>query len=358
MASPIDISGLTLNAKEQPDFMKFVFERIFTEGELAENHTIWSGVKMKEQIVFASTNLLSGIKDPLTSRPNSGNKPVFTQKYWEPSPAGDTMTLTPQELNSLFKAYADKISTYAEKFDMTGTDLEKFLLELFTNSAKSAIQRLVWHGDKAIAASGAARSGLKVAGNVKYFDVIDGIWKRVYTEVTAGTLPRFTVTKNAAATFALQALAAGESITIFEGMWAKADPRLKSDPDAVLMVTNSLWENYRQWLQDKGTPYNINLTTDGFRELTWNGIRVRNMEILWDRPIQTYFEQLNTGLAYDKPHRALMTVKANIPIATLNDGDFDEMKAKYEEYERFAWFAYGFTLDAQVLEGYMAVAAY
>lgn len=358
MVTPLDLSALTLNAKEQPDFMKFVFERVFTEGEIAENHTMWSGVKMKEQIVFASTNILSGIKDPLTTRPNSGGKPVFTEKFWEPENVGDTMTISTQELNSLFKAYADKINSYAEKFDMTGSDVEKFLLQIFTDSAKKCVNRLIWHGDKAIAVSGAAVSGLKADGSVKYFDSVNGIWKKTYAEVGAGKLPRFTITKNAAATFALQELAAGEAITIFEGIWKKADVRLKADPNAKLMVTNTIWENYRQYLQDKGTPYDVKLTTDGFRELAWNGIAVRNMEMLWDLPITTYFEQLNTGLAFDKPHRALFTVKDNIPVATLNDGDFQEMKAKYEDYERFAWLAYGFTLDTQVLEGYMAVAAY
>jgi hypothetical protein len=45
-------------------------------------------------------------------------------------------------------------------------------------------------------------------------------------------------------------------------------------------------------------------------------------------------------------------------VATLNENDLDELKSKYEEYERFTWIAYGFTLDTQLLEGYMAVTAY
>jgi hypothetical protein len=220
------------------------------------------------------------------------------------------------------------------------------------------MNRLIWHGDKAVAVSGAAASGLKSASDVKYYDSINGIWKKVYAAVTGATLNRFTITKNAAATFALQALAADEALTIFEGVWAKADPRLKSDPNKVMYVTNTIFENYRQSLQTKGTPYDISLTTDGFRELKWNGTTVRNMETLWDIHIQGDFEQLNTGLAFDKPHRVLLTVPGNIPVATLSKGDIDSVESFKDQITRNQYVAYGFTLDALVLEGYMAVAAY
>ena len=358
MAAAIDVSGLTLNPKESADFQKFVFEQLWQQGQLNQNHRVWTGVTMKEQIVFASLFGKSGIKDAGTSRPNSGNKPTFTQKYWEPAKVGDTLIFNNSELNSLFKAYYDKISKYSDIYDITGTDEEKFLLAVFSDSAKLALNRLIWHGQKTIAASGAAASGLKDAGDVKFYDAIDGIFTKLYAAVTAGAVGRYTISKNAQASFANQALAAGESLTIFEEMWAKADSRLKADPNKVLMVTNSIFENYRKKLQADGTPYDITLTTDGFSELKWNGVPVRNMETLWDLNILADFEQTNAGLAYDKPHRALLTTPDNIPVATLNEGDFTEMEAFYDQIKRENYMAYGFTLDAQLLEGYMAVAAY
>jgi len=358
MAAPIDVTALTLSAKENPDFSKFVFEKMFDQGDLASNHRVWTGVQMKEQIVFASLFGLSGIKDAGTSRPNSGGKPVFTEKFWEPAKVGDTMIFNQSEVNSLFKAYFNNIKKYTEIYDITGTDEEKFLMEVFSQSAKLAINRLIWLGDTAVAASGVAASGLIDAANVKFYDAINGIFKKVYAAVTAGTLGRFTITKNAAATFALQALAADEALTIFEGVWAKADPRLKSDPTKVMFVTNSIFENYRQSLQTKGTPYDVTLTTDGFAELRWNGVQIRNMETIWDVNLIANFEQTSAHAAWDKPHRALLTTPDNIPVATLNNGDMDTLEAFYFQKDRTNYMAYGFTLDAQVLEGYMAVAAY
>jgi hypothetical protein len=358
MATPIDVAALTLNAKENPDYAKFIYERVFAMGTLSQNHKVCPGVKMKEQIVFASTNILSGIKDTAVGRPKSGNKPTLTEKFWEPTKVGDTMEFSTVELNALFKAYFDKIQKYQDIYNMEGTELEKFLMEVFANSAQTAANRYAWLGDKAIAVSGAAASGLINAADVKFFDAVDGLWKKIFAAVTAGSVKRTTITKNAAATFALQELAAAECITIFRDMLKQADARLKADPTKVLFVSNSLFQNYVEYLQDKGTVYDITYTTEGFAELKWNGITVRNMELLWDLPLATHFEQTNAHAAGDKPHRALLTTPDNIPVATLNENDLDELKSKYEEYERFTWIAYGFTLDTQLLEGYMAVTAY
>lgn len=357
MAAPMTLS-LTLNAKENADFAKFIMERVYQRDALRTNHVVQTGITMDEQIVFAGRIGKTGIKDPGTSRPNSGAKPTLTEKFWTPKKVGDTMIFNQSELNGLFKAYFDKITKYADIYDISGTDEEKFLMELFSESAIEAVDRLIWHGDTAIAVSGAAASGLINAADVKFYDSVDGLFKQIYAAVVAGSVKRFTITKNAAATFALQALAADEALTIFEGIWSKADPRLKSDANKVLMVTNSLFENYRQSLQTKGTPYDVTLTTNGFSELKWNGVTVRNMEILWDLPVLNDFEQLNTGLAWDKPHRAILTVPANLAVGTLNETDMQNLEAFPDPITRSQYLAYGFTLDAKLLEGYMTVAAY
>lgn len=455
MASILDTSALTLNPKESTEFQKFIFELAFNQAGLSANHRVWTGLTMKEQIVFASLMGLSGITDAGTSRPNSGGKPVFSQKYWEPEKVGDTMIFNQSEVNSLFKAYFDKIKSYGEIYDISGSDEEKFLSTIFAESAKNAINRLVWYGDKSAAAAasttativgttnsgltvnakvkgisgngisleiasvsagaasmtvtgkaivanltaaaktitnlsaliaatpaaaalitvagtgsttlaveaaittagGTDTAGLKLAAYEKFFNSINGLFKKIKTEVGTGAIQRYTIAKNAAATTAAQALAAAESITIFEAVWAKADPRLKADARKVMMVTNSIFENYRQYLQDKGTPYNIALTTDGFNELNWNGVPIRNMETIWDLN-NNYFAEGEAQLAALEPHKVLLTVPDNIPVGTLNDGDFDSIEAWYNIDERTNKMAYGFTLDAQVLEGYMTVVAY
>lgn len=453
MATPLNIDGLTLNPKESTEFQKFIFELAFNQADLSANHRVWTGLTMKEQIVFASLMGLSGIKDTGTTRPTSGGKPTLSEKYWEPAKVGDTMIFNQSELNSLFKAYFDKIKAYGDNFDISGSDEEKFLSTVLAESAKNAINRLVWFGDKSVIAAGGTAAtitgstnsnltvtaatkgahgngitfavasvtattasitvtgkavsvsltaankaiadldalidgnadaaalitvtgtgalaieaaitlvggvdgaGLKVGANVKYFDSINGLFKKIKTAVSAGQVKRVAIAKNSNATFALQALAADDAIALFESIWGKADSRLKADGRKVLMVTNSLFENYRQSLQTKGTPYDITLTTEGFSELKWNGVPVRNMETIWDLNNE-YFAESEGAVAGLEPHKALLTVPDNIPVGTLNDGDFDTVEAFYDKIKRETYMAYGFTLDAQLLEGYMAVVAY
>jgi len=455
MAAPLNISGLTLNPKESTEFQKFIFELAFNQADLSANHRVWTGLTMKEQIVFASLMGLSGIKDAGTTRPNSGGKPTLSEKFWEPEKVGDTMIFNQSELNSLFKAYFDKIKSYGDNFDISGSDEEKFLSTVLAESAKNAINRLIWFGDKAVSAaasttatvaattntplvisaakkgisgngitfeiasvsattagivvtdkavvvsltaaaktitalaaliagnpaaaalitvSGAGgttlaaeaaltlagatdAAGLKVSTNVKYFDSINGLFKKIKAAVTVGAINRVTIAQNAGVTFAAQALGTDASLAIFESVWGKADSRLKADARKVMMVTNSIFENYRQSLQTKGTPYDITLTTDGFSELKWNGVPVRNMENIWDLN-NGYFAEGEAAIAGLEPHKVLLTVPDNIPVGTLNDGDFDTIEAFYDQIKRETYMAYGFTLDAQVLEGYMAVVAY
>ena len=353
----IDVSALTLNAKEQPDFMKFVSERMYEFAGLQEIHgPIWTGLTMKEQIVFASLFGDSGIIDSSCTRPNSGGKAVFTEKFWEPSNIGDTLVLCQSDVNALFKAYYDKITSYAQKFDFTGSDEETFLATVFAESAAMAIRRLVWFGDKTTAEATASAAGVTAAAKVKFYTPINGLWQQIFNNAN---IAKVSLAENSQVTTALQlTLASGRSVEIFEEMWAKADPRLKADPNARFMVNGAIFENYRKWLQSQSLPFNPTYTTDGFASLTWNGKQVVNMEILWDLKLQADFVDNTTNNAYFLPNRALFTVPTNIPIGTLNEGDFTELDSWFEKKERQNYMAYGFTLDAKFLEAYMAVVAY
>jgi hypothetical protein len=362
MASKIDVSSLTLNPLEVTEMGNFIIEKTFQDPVLSSIHAVYTGLKMKEQIVFAAQMGLTGILDSSCTRPNSGATSVLTQKYWEPANVGDTLVHCNTDVNALFKAYYGKITKYAEKFDITGSELEQFLVVMLTETAMKAVWRIVWLGDKNVPEAGAAASGLKVAGNAVFYNHIDGIWAQIFDGVTAGDIDRTTVkvsALNGQATTALQTtLAAGDSVAVFEDMWAKADSRLRGDSAAQLLVSRELFENYRQYLQGKGENFDISYTMDGMPSLKWNGLQVINMENVWDLRLRADFVNNTTDNAYWLPNRAVLTVPGNIPVGTLNESDMSEMDVWYEKKERQMYTAYGFTLDAKVLEPYMIVAAY
>lgn len=359
MATSIDVSALTLNPKEPQGFDLFVFEKTFQQPLLTAIHRVWTGVKMKEAIVFASLFGKSGIKDTTCTRPDSGAKSTFTQKYWEPKKIGDTIVNCQVDVDALFKAYYDKINEYKQLFDISASDEELFISTMLSESAMKSVYRIAWFGDTAVAQAGAAASGLLLAADVKFYDQIDGIWKQIFAGVTASDIQRYSITENTAVTKAAQlTLASGRAVEIFEELWAIADPRLKSDPRAQYLVNNKIFDNYRKYLQDKGENFTIGYTTDGISTLKWNGKNIINMETVWDLDLFADFVDNTTNNAYHLPNRVILTVPDNIPIATLNNNDMENIESWYEQKERQNYMSYGYTLDAKYLEGYMIVVGY
>lgn len=360
MASKINISGLTMNPLEVGEMGQFIVEKTFGNPVLSAIHTVWTGVKMKEQIVFAGQLGKTGIKDTTCTRPNSGAVSVLTQKYWEPANVGDTLVHCQADVDALFKAYYGKITEYVQKFNIEGSELEQFLSVMLTEAAMNAVWRISWLGNKAVAQAGAATAGLKLAADVKFYDQIDGIWEQIFDAVTSTALTaKYTISENAEATIAAQtALSSGRSVEIFEEVWSVADSRLRGDAAAQFLVSRGIFENYRQYLQSKGENFSIDYTQDGFPSLKWNGKQVVNMETIWDLHLQADFVDNTTNNAYYLPNRVILTTPANIPIGTLNENDMTTLEAFYEQKERQMYTAYGFTLDAKLLEEYMIAVAY
>lgn len=352
MASGLVMTSLTQNPIEVSDLSKFIIEQIFTKPELLAIHGIQTGIKMQEQIIFASQMGLTGQAASGCTRITSGATSTLTQKYWTPVLIEDTLINCPQELDALFKAYFTKVKDYKQRFDIEGTDLEVFFSILFLEACEAALWRAAWFGDTEAAAAASGTAGLASSDNVKFFSMLDGLWKQIFTAVAAETLNRYTISALVAVDGTVK------TYTIFEGMWAKADQRLKNMPNKQILVTNTIFENYRAWLQSMSIAFETEYTEEGLNKLRWNGMDVVDMGGVWDTNISYFLADGDDTDTYYLPNRALLTVKENIPIGTDNEDDFTSLEMWYEKKERNNYMAYGFTLDAKLLEEYLAVVAY
>lgn len=359
MASAFDISGLTLNPKESTEFQKFVIEKTFERPEIKALHAVYTGVKMDEQIVLASQLGLTGKKSTGCTRVSSGAKSVLTQKYWSPQKIEDLFEMCQAELNTKFKAYFDKINSYKEMYDISGSDEEIFLSILFEEAIYPTIYRASWFGDKDIAAATSSIGGLIDSKNIDFFNYFDGIFKQIFSSVLSGGIKHVEISQNNLNTISAQKnLSDGFAVDLFEAMWDKADARLKSDATSQFYCSNQIWENYRKYLQSKGENFTIQYTQEGVNQINWNSKKVINMNTIWDVTSQSYMTNNTTDNAYLLPNICILSTPSNLPIATLNEDDFNTLEIGYEQKPRNAWFAYGFTLDAKVVEDYMVVAAY
>lgn len=359
MATAIDISGLTLNPKESSEFQEFVIEKVFERPELKALNNVITGVKMKEQIVLASQLGKSGLKGGACTRVSSGAKSTLTQKYWEPQGIEDTLIHCQADMNALFKAYFDKINLYKEKYEIQGSDQETFLALMYEDTMVRTIYRAAWFADKSVGAATETLAGLKDVENVVFYNYFDGIYAQIFDGVSAGSIERVVIDENSLTTIEAQTtLTEGYAVSLFEKIWKKADSRLKSDMTAQFYVSGDIWENYRQHLISKGENFSIDFTQDGLYTVKWNGKKVINMDSIWDIELQSDFVNNTTENAYFLPNRVILSTPANLPIATMNENDFNEMEVWYEKKERQTYMAYGFSLDSKVVEDYMIVAAY
>lgn len=358
----INVAGLTLNPIEVQDLQDFIVERVFTKPAFEAIHGRFeTGVKMKQQIVFASQFGKMGLKKAGTcDRQTSAAVSTLTEKFWEPVGIEDTLVICEAELNGLFKAYYSKIQNYKQLYDITGSDLEIFYAILVEEAITNLVWRAAWFGDTAVAASGAATEGLASAANVKFYDYFNGLWKQIFAAVTATTVKRVTITQNAIITSKANqlALAAGAAKAYIRSVYDLSDSRLRSDPNAQFLVTRELYDNYKQGLEDAGAAYDVSLTLEGLPMISYDGKKIVNMETIWGLDAREDFENNSTDNVYYLPHRIVFTVPNNIPLGTLNESDLTELEQWFNRDERKNKTAFGFTLDSKLLEEYMITVAY
>jgi hypothetical protein len=235
------------------------------------------------------------------------------------------------------------------------------LVQLSEVAIKDTINRAVWFGDTAVAASGAAAAGLVSAANVKFYDYFDGLWKQIFAGVTATTIKRVTIAQNASAI--TKDAQIDWSVTsaiddVLAPMYAAADPRLRASKEAKFYLSGEIYADYIQELQEKGMYTSMDPLTGGIQTPYYNGKEVVNMDTIWDLDARQDFEKNSTDHLYYLPNRAVLTMPANIPVGTLNKDQLTEIEQWYEKKDRTNNFAYGFSLDSKVLEEYLIIVAY
>ena len=359
MANTISLSGYTLNPLEQAELSKFIVAQFTEQPSVAQIHTVWQGVKMKEQIALVGKLGKTGIADSACSRPIGGAVAPTSEKFWEPANVGDTFVNCAVSMDALFKAYFTKINNYAQKFNIEGSDYDKLVTAMIEDSMSKALLRLTWFGDKAVAAAGAAAAGLIVAGDAKFYNVINGLWKQIFAGVTAGTVKKVAIAENSQLTLALQlALATDKAKTTLDAMWSAASQTLRANTDAFILLSGAMFYNYENTLIKAGTAYDINILQNGLQTLKYRGRTVINMETVWDTDLQADFVDNTTNNAGYLPNRAVFTYATNIPIATLNEGDLTSIESFWDQKERQNYTSYGYTLDAKLLLESDIVVAY
>lgn len=352
MPAIINAEDLTLNPREVETASEIIFERVYNDSDLSEYHEIETGIDMTTQIVFAKRMGLLG-KKSVGCTPNEAGGFDLYEKFWTPVMEDFRLKHCQADMPALLKIFKKASKINPDFFDAVGSEEFGVIIAAIEAAMIENIHRKVWFNDTAaetVTDGGVFKDGTDLG----YFNSFDGLFKQIFLDVQS-TNGRVTIAKNAGASYAAQALAEKEGYDILAAIVAQADERLIADPDSFIMVTRSIADNYRAYLRDKnlGSGY-LEVVENGRPKLYFDGFEVK-VRYDWDRYIKAYQDN---GVKWNLPHRAVFTVKENIPIGTLSEEDLKKLDVFYDRTLKTNMMDAAYTIDAKHLEPYLTVAAY
>ena len=356
MASLIDLSSLTLNPQEALEVSEAVFEKVYAKPTLEESHIVATGIQMQTQIPFYGLIGLVGKKSLGSCNVNAETKTIDTsQKYWTPQLINFRLTHCQEDIDQLFKMWKRAQSALATWEDMEDGQRE-FMADRIMDATLESILRITSLGDTTednVAAGGNITDGVSAL----YFTMIDGLWPQLFTEVAAGDTPRYTINENAGVNYAAQDnLAADRALLAMRSLYNNIDTRARQAGGLVYQMTDSLFKNWQDYMEDKSLAFTLQRTEEGKGTTKWT---YRGIPIVvrydWDRNIRAYFD---TTVKYYNPHRMLLTPINNIPIGTSDESNFQELDMFYDRTDKKHYSDVAYYIDCKLLEDYMAAVAY
>lgn len=354
--SQLNFAGFEFNQEELKQLSEVIGEMVFSMRSLRDNHDIEEGIAYNKQIVFNGRLGMFTKKMKADCTTNEASAINMSEKTWTPGRfEGRLVHCSPavNEQNKLINQFARMNPDFYNVIENYPA-LAQFLITAAVGALQEEIPWKAWHSDTA--ADNIAGGGVFTAGfDVDFVNVIDGLWKQIETDIPTTAKNYVEIAENSEATYAAQELAANQGLAILRSMYKKADSRLLGLQGKRLMVTRTLYDNLLTTYEEKESNGGLLTRLENGGGLAFRGIEIVNMMNEWDEFIVAYQDN---GAAYHLPNRALLTVPSNIPLGTINEGDFDQLDAFYDKKSKTNNIDAAYNLDAKFLESYLAVAAY
>lgn len=241
--------------------------------------------------------------------------------------------------------------------ELQDTDYFAIFLYALTLSVKKMIVRFAWFNDteaEHFADGGVITDTIPI----EYFHVNEGLWKRIFTAIPEGDARHVEIVENAGATYDEQEMTPENVVAMFRSMIKKAGRQLKASPNRRILVTQSIAEAYREYLEDP-------CCLESSREAMINGtsnLRFRGYPIIeyqdWDLGIEEYHNDV-TNTRYFRPNRAILSVPTAMAVGVDAWSSFNIKRIWYEKKDRQVYTEMMGMVDTQILapQGWI-VAAY
>lgn len=329
MAAALDFSKFTFSAEEIRAVKELLWDEVIQAPEISLIHTVYEGIVYDKEIGFVGKGGLVGVAQQTgDGDPVAQAFQIATRKVkWEPKGWEILIHQKRTDIEATAAVYSMKTGTSFN--DFTSSDYMNIVLESLAQSVKEFIIRLFWFNDTA--ADVIAEGGTLTAGtDKKYFNILNGFFKQLMTQVTANPAQKVAVAENAAVSYALQELTPANAKTYLTNLRYKAPLQVRKLKGAMIICTQSFYDAYEQSLQGTSLESMLTNLTEGVKTLKIGGVPLFPVPI-WDVIIAEYY---NTGAKLINPHRAVYISKELLAVGVDSESSFGDMKTWYNDDQR------------------------
>ena len=327
MAQVIDMSQFTFNVEQIRSISELLFDEVVNSPEIKRLLTFYPGIVFKKEIGFIGKGGLVGVAGQGCD-PEPQDWQINTSKVtWEPADWEILLHMCYKDLEPAAAVYS--LETGIRRPDFTESDYMNIVLRVLREAVKEFMVRLFWFSDTDaanVSGSGEIKNGV----DVKYFNIIDGLFKQMMEQVTANASQRVTITENAGASYAAQALDPENVQGYLSQLIYAADLVVRSKQDAKIFCTQSVYDAYRQSLAGTALETMYRNMVDGQAALRFDGYELVPVP-MWDEIIRSYFDN---GTKWVNPHRAVFTTRDFLAAGVDAEDSFEDMRIWYDQNDR------------------------
>lgn len=321
MAAILDMSKFTFCGRVIQAVSELVYDETLQGANFNAIHTIYPNIVTYTEIGFIGKGGPVGVKNQgCNPTPQPWNIDSRLLK-WEPKTWEILLALCWTDLEQSAAIYSLHTGIDIPYFE--DTDYMNIIRTVLAQAMIDFWWRLTWFNDTE--AANVSDGGIITDGiDLSYMNIIDGLWKQIAAQAADNPSQKpVTITENAGATYAEQALDKDNVQGYLNGVVFGADLILRRQPDAFILVTQSVYDAYKQSLMDACCLESARLAlTNGLEALSFNGVPLIAIP-QWDEMIREYED---TGTKLNNPHRILYTSKAVLGVGVDNATSFEQLR--------------------------------
>lgn len=340
----VDVTKLTA-PNGAATYNEIIYKELMSSTSLNQLFNILEGQMDGKKVAILGGFGMLGVKSE-GCNPTYENSLMDTQeKEWDIEEWQIAESICYDKLKGTMIQYA--MNNGIEVANLVDTDyFESILKPALEEAIKRMMIRLAFFGNKTIT------EGELNDVDVKFFNVIDGIWKQVFDGVAASAISRTAIDANAKTTMAAQEEAisgAGVATKLLRKVIQSAPMELRTAGNRVLYITQSLYDAWTNDVQDnnKGSEGQWDSLEDGLLVGKINGVDTVVVPD-WDVIIKGSLKNTTNAEAYDKPYRAILTTRDNLLLGTESNGNFEALDYGFDRKSQDNWILAKNTIGAMV----------